>query len=76
MAEELSGKPQLGNRMMKAVWPFIASNGVPYYQMMSVVSHSTSGREGKKEWTEGKNDRMGRTVISMMILTYKNEIIL
>ena len=27
-----------------AVWPFIASNGVPLLQMRSVGSHSTSGR--------------------------------
>jgi hypothetical protein len=38
---------------MKAVRPVITSNGVPYLQMRSVGSHSTSGREkeGKKEWT-------------------------
>ena len=29
---------------MKAVRPVIASNGVPYLQMRSVGSHSTSGR--------------------------------
>ena len=38
---------------MKTVWPVIASNGGPYFQMMSVGSHSTSGKqkEGKKERT-------------------------
>ena len=36
---------------MNAVRPVIASNGVPYLQMRSVVSYSTSGREkeGNKE---------------------------
>ena len=36
---------------MKAVWPDIVTNGVPQLQMMSVGSHSTSGRgkEGK-DW--------------------------
>ena len=39
---------------MKAVRPVIASNGVPYPQMKSVGSHSTSGRE-----KEGKKTRTG-----------------
>ena len=30
---------------MKGVRPVIASNGVPFLQMRSVESHSTSGRE-------------------------------
>ena len=37
-----------------AVRPVIASNGVPFLQMRSVGSHSTSGRE-----KEGKNERIG-----------------
>ena len=43
-----SRKPQLG-----AVRPVIASNGVPFPQMRSVGSHSSSGRkkEGIKERT-------------------------
>ena len=43
-AEENHGKP-----LMKAVQPFIASNGVPYLQMRLVGSHYTSGmgKEGK-----------------------------
>ena len=42
-----------GDSLMKAVWPLIASNGVPYLQMRSVGSHSTSGREkeGNKDIT-------------------------
>ena len=44
-AEKNSGKPQLGDRLMKIVWPIIASNGVPYLQMRSEGSYSTSGRE-------------------------------
>ena len=39
---------------MKAVRPVIPSNVVPYLQMISVGSHSTSGREaeGMKGMTE------------------------
>ena len=53
MAEENPGKPQLGDRLMKAVRPVIASNVVPYPQMRTVDSHCTS--EGE---TEGKNLRV------------------
>ena len=42
MAEENHGKLQLEDRLMKGL---IASNGVPFLQMRSVGSHSTSGRE-------------------------------
>ena len=40
-------------RLMKAMGPVIASNGVHYLQMRLVGSHSTSGREkkGNKEMT-------------------------
>jgi hypothetical protein len=46
---------------MKAVGPVIASNGVPYFQMSSIGSHSTSGRkkEGRKEGR--KEERKERT---------------
>ena len=43
--EENPGNPQVGDRLMKAVRSVIASNGVPYLQMTSVRSHSTSARE-------------------------------
>ena len=43
--EKIPGKPQLGDHLMKAVRPVIASKGVPYLQMRSVRLHSTSGRE-------------------------------
>ena len=47
------GKFQLGDRLMKAVGPVIASNGVRYLQMRSVGSHNKSGmeKEVKKERT-------------------------
>ena len=48
--------PEQGGRLMKVVRPFIASNGVPYIQMRSVGSHSTSGRE-KNGRTEGRKER-------------------
>ena len=40
---------ELGDRLMKAMRPAIASNGVPCLQMRSVGSHSSSGleKEGK-----------------------------
>ena len=44
-AEENSGKSQLGDSLMKAVWSVIASNGIPYLQMMSVGSRSTLKRQ-------------------------------
>ena len=53
-AEENSRKPQLGTCHMKAVGQVFASNGVPYLQMRSGESHSTSQREeGKKEVEDG-----------------------
>ena len=51
-ADENPKKPQLGDCLMKGVVrPVIASNGVPFLQIMSVGSHRKSGRvkEGKKE---------------------------
>ena len=36
MAEENPGNPLLDDRLIKAVLPIIASNGVPYLQMASV----------------------------------------
>ena len=44
---------------MKSVQPVIASNGVPFLQMRSVGSHSTSGREeeGNKEGIYKLHDR-------------------
>ena len=52
--EDILGKPQLGDRVMKALRPVIASNEVPYLQMTSVGTHSRSGREkeAKNEGTE------------------------
>ena len=54
MAEENHGKPQLGDRLMKAVRPIVSSNGVPYLQMRSVGSLSTSEKE-----KEGNKDSVG-----------------
>ena len=48
--EEKSGKLQLGYRLIKAVRPVIASNVIPYPQLMSVESLSGSGCYG-----QGKN---------------------
>ena len=51
-AEETYGKPQLGDRLIKAV-SVIGSIVVSYHQM-TVGSHSTAqhirGEEGGKEW--------------------------
>ena len=51
IADETPRKPQLGDRLMKGL---CASNGVPFLQMRSVGSHSTSGRE-----KEGIKERTG-----------------
>ena len=55
MAEENTGKAQLGDRQMNAMRSVIASNGVTFLQMRSVGSHSTSGRE-----KEGNKERTGQ----------------
>jgi hypothetical protein len=52
MVHENSGKPRLRNRLMKVVRPVFATNGIPYLQMRSVESHSTSDRK-KAEKEEG-----------------------
>ena len=55
LAEESPRKPQLGDRLMKGVMrPVIVSNWVPFLQMRSLGSHSTSGRE-----KEGNKERTG-----------------
>ena len=45
-AEEIPGKRQLGDRLMKDVRPFIASNGVSYLKMRSVGSLSRREKVG------------------------------
>jgi hypothetical protein len=47
-AEEDLGRSQL-DHLIKAVQPVIASNGIPYLQMMSVGSHRLSGREKQEK---------------------------
>ena len=44
-AEENPGKLQVGNRLIKSVRSIIASTEVPYFQMTSIGSHITSGKE-------------------------------
>jgi hypothetical protein len=44
-AEDNPGKSQLGDPLIKAARPVIASNGVPFLHMRSVGSYSTLGRE-------------------------------
>ena len=57
-AEENPRKPQLGDRLMKAVRLVIASNEVPFLQMKSIRSHSTSGSE-----KEGMRSDLPRNVL-------------
>ena len=57
MAEEKPGEPRLGDRLIKLVWPFIASNGDTYLQLNSIRSHSASWRE-----LEGKKERAGYAI--------------
>ena len=52
MAEVNPGKPQLGDRLLKGLCDYSSPQmGVPYLEINSICSHSTSGRakEGKKE---------------------------
>ena len=51
LIEKNPGKAKLGDHLMKAVCPFIASNGFPYLQMRSVGLHSMLVRE--KEGKDG-----------------------
>ena len=60
--EENLGKPQLGNRLMKAVRSGIASNVVPYLQMRSIRLHSTSGM-GKGGTGRSKVSKLSHYVI-------------
>ena len=39
--EESNDKPKLGDRVMKAIWPVIASNLFPYLKMRLVESYRT-----------------------------------
>ena len=52
--EENPGKPQSGDRLMKALRSVIASNEVPFLQMRLLGSHSTSGRA-----KDGNEERQG-----------------
>ena len=56
-AEGNPGKPQLGDKSMKAMRPFIYSNGIPYLQMRSVGSHRTAGREKDRRKDARKDAR-------------------
>ena len=62
-AEENTGKPHLRESLMKAVRPFIALNGVPYFQMRSVGSHRTLGRDKK-----GKKEKADRIICNPIFL--------
>ena len=53
-AEENFEISYTGGRLMKAGLPVMSSNGVPYFQMRSVGSHSMSERD-----KEGNKERMG-----------------
>ena len=54
-AEDVLGKHQSARRLsMKAVLPVVESNGVPYFQMMSL------NRTANQGWSEqGSKERMG-----------------
>ena len=53
---------------MKAVWPVIASNGVPFLQMRSVGSQSTSERE--KEGIKERTGEEGKVSVSEYLRQY------
>ena len=54
------------------VQPVIASNGVPFLQMRSVGSHSTSGREkeGIKDRTGGSKSKNSLKQIQVLLFLY------
>ena len=60
-AEETPGKSQLGDRLMKAERPVIASNWTPYLPMNDpqLVRKGVGRKEGRKEGV--KNDREGKS---------------
>ena len=47
-AEEIPGKPQLGDRQKKAMRLVINSNGIPYLQGRSVGSRTRQRRKARK----------------------------
>ena len=49
VSEENARKSQLRDYLMTAVWLVIASNGIPYLQMTTVVLHSMSDGDKKRE---------------------------
>ena len=53
-AQEKSGKPQLGDRLLKVVRPDVAANGIPYFQIMSLASWE---RKKKGETERIKSER-------------------
>jgi hypothetical protein len=57
---------------MKAVRQVIASNGVPYLQTRSVISHITSGRE--KEGNVGNQILKLPSWLNHRRLTYENKV--
>ena len=54
-AEENPGKPQLGDCLVKAVQPVIATNGITYLQMNSVGFYCSYGKNKKRKGREGSN---------------------
>ena len=52
-ADKNHDKPQLGDRLIKAVQSVISFNGVPYLQITSLATHSMSRKE-----TLSKKERM------------------
>ena len=62
-AKENTGKPQLGDFLTKAVRQAIALNGVPYFQMTSIGSYSTSGGI-RKEYSRG----WGRWIFNLLFM--------
>ena len=52
-AEDILGKPQLGDNLKKAVRPVISSNGIPYLQMAYEIAQHIRKGEGRKEGKDG-----------------------
>ena len=63
--EENLGKAQVGDRSMKVIRPVIALNGVSYFQMRSLGSHSMSRREkeGTKEEKKKRKEKVDYCIL-------------
>ena len=73
IAEEYPGKLQLRGRLIKAVRLIIASNGIPYFQIMQVGSYSTSRRKKKEKKKRVREEFLKKTKLIIQKVFLINE---